>query len=224
MTKLISFFIENPDTACKQKIDATFDEVELNMLEGFLLQIEELRKTRLIKNGFHPSLNIKWNKEDGFIVETQLPPEDDLLALLHRLRPFILKQEYASFEKVAALLQKKFNHNEFQPFLKYYRHLYQGKQIESIMTITTNDMVINSEKTMMDWLNAYEYHRDQDKKMKLKPIFEMFSHDGARAIFVMFIVDKIKAIQGISDLIKLALGKDEVNSIYFNLNPNKNAT
>jgi hypothetical protein len=31
MTKLISFFIENPDTACKQKIDATFDEVELNM-------------------------------------------------------------------------------------------------------------------------------------------------------------------------------------------------
>ena len=91
------------------------------------------------------------------------------------------------------------------------------------MTITSNDMVINSEKTMMDWLNAYEYHRDQDKKIKLKPIFEMFSHDGARAIFVMFIVDKIKAIQGISDLIKLALGKDEVNSIYFNPNPSKNA-
>ena len=39
----------------------------------------------------------------------------------------------------------------------------------------------------------------------------------------MFIVDKIKAIQGISDLIKLALGKDEVNSIYFNPNPSKNA-
>ena len=223
MAKHISLFLENPDTAYKLKIDATFDDFELNMLEGYLQQIEDIRKTRLIKYGFNSSLNIKWNKEDGFMIETKLPPEDDLLALLHRLRPFILKQEYASFEKVTALLRRKFNHNNFQPFLKYYRHLYQGKQIESIMTITSNDMVINSEKTMMDWLNAYEYHRDQDKKIKLKPIFEMFSHDGARAIFVMFIVDKIKAIQGISDLIKLALGKDEVNSIYFNPNPSKNA-
>lgn len=219
MSKQISFFIENPDTSSKQKIEAIFDDAELNMLEGYLLQIEDLRKTKLIKHGFHPSLNLKWEKDIGFTVETELPPEDDLLALLHRLRPFILKQEFASFEKVASLLRKKFNHNDFQPFLKYYRHLYQGKQIESVMTIRSNDLIVNSEKTMMDWLNAYEYHRDQDKKLKLKPIFEMFTHDGARAIFVMFVVDKIKAILGISDLVKLALGKDEVNSIYFNPTP-----
>lgn len=69
---------------------------------------------------------------------------------------------------------------------------------------------------MMDWLNSHEYHRDQDKKKKLKPIFEQLSHDGSKAIFVMIIVDKIKAILKLSDLIKLITGSDEVHTIDFN--------
>ena len=215
--------MQSSDAVSKQKIEASFNEDEIKLLEGYLQQVEDLRKTKLVKYGFQPSLNMKWDKESGFSIETNLPQEDDLLALLHRLRPFILKKEFASFETITGLLGKKFNHDEFSPFLKRYRLLYQGKHIESLMTITTGDVVVNSEKTMMDWLNSYEYHRDQDKKEKLAPIFNLLSHDGARAIFVMFIVDKIKAIISIADLIKLALGKDEVDSIYFNPNPKKDA-
>lgn len=219
--KIVAFSIENSDGSAEEKLEAVFDKEEIDILEAYLQQTEELRRTRLIQRGLTPSLNIKWTKEEGFSVETQLPPEDDLLALLHRIRPFILKQEYASFEKTTSLLRKKFKSQRFQHFLKYFRHMYQGKQIESIMSMSVNGLNMNSEKLMVDWLNSYEYHRDQDKKKKLKPVFEILSHDGAKALFFMFVVDKVKAILSLSSLINLMLEKGDVKSLHFDPNPNK---
>lgn len=214
--KKLSFSIELPESNEKEKLEAPFTQQEMEQLNGYLSQTEELCKTRLIKSGLDARIKVNWNVDEGFKIESTLPPEDDLLAILHRLRPFILQEEFASFDRVIRLIGKKFRHKLFRKVLKDYRFLYEGKQIESTFTITSNEMVINSEKTMMDWLNSHEYHRDQDKKKKLEPIFEILSHEGTKAIFVMLIIDKIKAILKLSDLIKLITGSEEVHTINYN--------
>jgi len=46
--KRISFFFQSSETGPKQKIEADFSEEEFDQLEGYLLQIADLNKTKLI--------------------------------------------------------------------------------------------------------------------------------------------------------------------------------
>ena len=83
-------------------------------------------------------------------------------------------------------------------------NFFKGEIIASTFQITVNNTIlVNSEKTLMDWLNAYEYHRDQAKREKLQSVFNIMTDNGAKAIFVMLIVDKANAIKKIGYFVDL---------------------
>lgn len=36
--------------------------------------------------------------------------------------------------------------------------------MQKVISIQTNNCIVNSEKMLLTWLNAYEYHRERDKQ------------------------------------------------------------
>jgi hypothetical protein len=59
----------------------------------------------------------------------------------------------------------------------------------------------------MNWLNAFEYHRDQDKRARLDWLLKRIPTDVSRAIFLMLLIDKAKAVLRISDIVETVLRK-----------------
>lgn len=183
----------------KEDVVAVFNDEEVKKLKAYLLHMQELSSTKIGREGMNPRLNVEWKEGEQMTFSADLPPVDDLLAYLLRLRPFLLQNEYASFESVYGILRRRINNEHFRQFLKTQMKFFKGEVIASTFKITVNNtIIVNSEKTLMDWLNSYEYHRDQEKREKLQSVFNIMTDDGAKAIFVMLVVDKANAIKRIA--------------------------
>ena len=75
-------------------------------------------------------------------------------------------------------------------------------------TIRVNDVVVNTEKVLFAWLNAYEYHRIASKQKEIKDFVDFFSIDHFKAICILLLAEKVKAIYGLRELACLVLGKE----------------
>lgn len=205
----------------REEVTAVFDDEDRRRFDAYLSHLEELFATRIGREGMNPRLKVIWEEGKVMCFDAELPPTDDLLAYLHRLRPFLLKDEFASFEKVVGILGRRINSKQARNFCKGQMKFYKGEMLESAVKITVNNLVVNSEKTLMDWLNAHEYHRDQEKKKKLKSIFEVMTDDGAKAIFVMLIVDKANAIKNIGRVVSFITSSSPGGSLHFGPSNNR---
>jgi hypothetical protein len=99
----ISFTV-NQRASCKQAIvKADFSDEELGRLKSFCKYVHDLFLVRLVQAGIPCSLNLDYREGLGTTISTDLPQEEEIMAMLHRLRPLILNDEHASFNAVAAL-------------------------------------------------------------------------------------------------------------------------
>jgi hypothetical protein len=198
----------------KEDVIAVFNDEEVKKFKAYLLHIQELSSTKIGREGMNPRLKVEWEQGKEMTFNADLPPVDDLLAYLLRLRPFLLQNEYASFESVCGILRRRINTTHFRGFIKTQMDFFKGHVITSTFQITVNNAIlVNSEKTLMDWLNAYEYHRDQEKREKLQSVFNIMTDDGAKAIFVMLIVDKANAIKKIGCTLDMLMSNTPGNSV-----------
>ncbi len=77
----------------------------------------------------------------------------------------------------------------------------------------SNNYVMNSEKMLVTWLNAYEYHRDHDKQEILKNHSHIAPFEWSRGVFLNLLVEKTKAIQNLGVFVELAVGKRNTISV-----------
>jgi hypothetical protein len=95
--------------------------------------------------------------------------------------------------------------------MKSQRQIYDGrsmqKQIVVRATTDNSEIIINSETALFAWLNAYEYHRDQNKKEEIDRFHQLLSLAHSKALFLMLITDKVRALATVARFAKLILGK-----------------
>jgi hypothetical protein len=80
--------------------------------------------------------------------------------------------------------------------------------MQEMIKISSNDVVINSEKVLLDWLNAEEYHRDKDKKEFLEELYKSFPEEASKTIFLNLLRDKTQAIYNLAGLCRVVIGKN----------------
>ncbi|MGK5092752.1 hypothetical protein WDW89_12150 [Deltaproteobacteria bacterium TL4] len=120
-----------------------------------------------------------------------------------------LQDESTEFYKVSGLFIKKFGHDQnIKADLIRFREQYQGKRFQSQMVLSLNDVIINSEETVKNWLNAHEYHRDQDKQKELEELSKLLPLDAMKPIFLSLLTDKAYAICGLARLINCVIDAD----------------
>jgi hypothetical protein len=75
--------------------------------------------------------------------------------------------------------------------------------------VTSNGTIINSEQTLFDWLNAYEYHRDQAKRARIESLHRIIPLEHSMPILLSLVADKVQAIFQLAALILVILGREQ---------------
>lgn len=207
-------FTQIDDKTGKQKvIKCEFENKEWEKLLSFLEYTKELRKTDIVQKGAPGGLKINYEKNKGMTYSVNLPPDDSILALIHRLRPFILKKEPTFFHNTSNVLKRRLSDEQIRVFITYLKDLFDGKFMQAVK-ISSNNQLINSEKILQKWLNGFEYHKDEGKRKEILNLHKLFPLDASRAIFVMMLYDKVRAIKGLGQFIQFINSEIEKFSIY----------
>lgn len=195
------------DRDAKVELVASLPESDWEILESYLGYVAQLGEAEYIKSGMPLSLRVTWNQTEGLTASGDFPAWDSVVVVLHRLRPLILTSEHASFDRTCGVLGRHFRDPGFKAILSEIRQLYDGRVLQRQIQLTSADLILNSEKVLMDWLNSYEYHRDQDKKALVDRLFRMMPVDISRAVMLLLVVGKVEAIRSLGGLVELVQGK-----------------
>lgn len=207
----------NDETGATVSISGEFTDGEVRTLNAYLECVDELWRTPFALKGDLGESHLNFDIRNKQVREKVLLPDwQDVKGFLHTFRPLILEDESTSFKNVARILGQHFEHEFFRNALKLQHKMYQGKNFESLVQIRANGVLLNSHKTLFNWLNAHEYHRDDEKADALEELHQLFSLEVSKTIFLRLLWDKAIACLNIASLIKVALGKEsEITMLSF---------
>jgi hypothetical protein len=196
--------LKHPNGTTEQlSVELTTDEVQ--MLESYGLEQEKLASSAALNRRPYP-MEIRADPERGSIVHAPLPSDEELIVLLHRLRPFILNDEPASYNKVSGLLGRSFISQPIRKLLAEERRRYDGRGWQKQLKISSGNTVVNSDEILMKWLNAYEYHRDPEKRADMSSLLATSLPGLVEWAVARMLFDKAKAIENVGVLARVLLG------------------
>lgn len=208
MSRLVQISVDRAD-GTHLDMPATFEDGEVTTLNEYLACVDDLLKLQVAKDGVPSTFEMRI--EDGQVryIKSDVPPSDEIAALLHRLRPLILAGEPTSYWRVASLLGEKFEYPYLRQILKEQRRLFDGRDNQEFVRITSNGTLINCERTLFDWLNGYEYHRDQVKRAKIQSLHRLVPLEHSMPVLLDLLADKVQAIVQMASLIAVILGREQ---------------
>lgn len=142
-----------------------------------------------------------------------VPPEEIVHALLHKLRRLILQDEPAAFLRVRSIIGRSLHVTDLPPFLRWTLALFDSREMQKTIVVKSNDQVMNSEKMLATWLNGYEYHRERHKREQLESHNKIMPLEWSRGVFLTLLVEKVKAIMQLNALVELLLKKRQTLTI-----------
>jgi len=205
--------VEDVSTGKKSSVSGQINDIDGDILKKFIVLGKELWKTKYLNIDKQASLQIKWDQKSGFKSIPYLPDTDLIDAFLYRMRPFILNDEKTNFLRVCNILNKYLDNEIIRGFIKSQKNLWAGVHHRSMFQISDKEGILNTDESLMKYINSYEYHRDEKKEKRFTNIKNYFKDDGLRAFYLMLILEKAKAISNIMELCEIILGF-ETNSIF----------
>lgn len=127
-------------------------------------------------------------------------------ALLHHLRPFVLNDEPFSFFRVRNIVAQAVTGAFLADRLKQIKHLFAGKSMQNQFIISDADGIVNSEATLVRWLNTFEYHRNPAKAAELEQRLSPLPVGVTRTLFFMLLAQKAHAVLHLAHLVAKILG------------------
>lgn len=201
-----SITINNPE---KTKVNLTggLSKENYELFLEFEEYSDSLLQTKIIVEGFDARLKIHGEIDGKIQTIIKLPNWEEIQIVLHKIRPIILQKERTNFLKINNCLKKEFTTTELFSLLEICHDLYLGNIFRSSINMNINGYFLTSEKFLNDWLNAYEYHRDKEKRVFLQQIQTVFPEEISKFFFITLLTEKIKAIRLLNQIVKLILGK-----------------
>jgi hypothetical protein len=204
----LSMTINDTGESVSQEVELSDDEI--SALEAFVAEADQVWNTDFIHARERGAFTIKGDAEsDQVTLSVTLPDWNQVTVFLHKLRPLLLKDEKTNFYKIRNLLAKKLDNPHFRNLLTQYHQLYSGKKAQSEVQIKSNEILLNSEDTLLDWLNSYEFHRNEDKRKFIESLHQMLPLHVSKVIFLRLLLDKAEAIHRLADFIRVLLGKSQ---------------
>lgn len=181
------------------QLDLNEEEVEL--LKEFVQLVQEIKSEPILDKKFSMSLNISGSVNESMRFDIKLPDGMRLSALLHKMRPLILKEERTYLHKIIKVFAKKIDNPLLRDYFKTHSKKFRIDPSYQAYHIRIDEKDIINEETFFLLLNAYEYHRDIDKIKKMEPIVDAFGKDFLTAIMINILIDKFHAIQDMANFV-----------------------
>jgi hypothetical protein len=190
-----------------QKVVVALSDIEIDLLEMYCEQVASLFECRICREGQGVTLGLSWDQERGLSGVATIPQWDDVIVLLHKLRPLILQKEPASYRRISGLVARHLKGSPAMPLLAFLKGQYTGEQMQAVIQMYSNSVLVNSEETLFTWLNAHEYHRDEDKRRLLDELHQIIPLDWTKGVFLSLLLEKVRAIDTLSLVCELLLGR-----------------
>lgn len=195
------------------------------VLERFLEEVEGLRVCQWVKDGLHANFKLKGITGKGMSLETPGRPEHgSVVEVLHRLRPFVLEGETTYFLKAVNTLKSGVRDPRLKDFLKQYKDRFTGDDQKDVIRLyvfnvdssqidptrpldevleeySARHLQLNTEGALKLWLNAFEYHRDEDKRTEYVERTGGKPDEWALAVYRSLIAGKAEAILRYANLL-----------------------
>jgi hypothetical protein len=184
------------------EFEGDIPDEEWARLVRFAQCADRLASTGMVRDGCHVSVTLNADIREGIKVEGAAPLDDDLAAFLHRMRPFVLQDEATYFFKACNILAKYVAEPLFRRLLGRLRDLFSGEDFLAQIQIGVNNTLINTDEMLKNWLNADEYHGDEDKRRELEQLRKVFPEQGSRALFASMMMDKAKAVLEVARIVR----------------------
>jgi hypothetical protein len=175
------------------EIGGQFADEVWSTLQRFRTFVEELNTAEYVQAGLPLKDVVKWTAAEGW-VPPQLPSSAVLREFLLMLRPFVLEREPTSVPRICRVLGYELQHPILRGDIKRARDAFLGRDVESLFRISVSEFVLNSEDALHLWLNAFEYHRDEEKRRKLQELHAGATLETSKGIFLLLLRDKVRAI------------------------------
>jgi hypothetical protein len=185
------------------------EEEEEELLGRFWQYSRDLLESKWIRSGMHVRSTLTVRAGEGIKMEAEQPPWESVIEFLHRFRPFGLQKEPTSFGTIKNLVCKLVPHEQVRALAQAQQESFSGRAMQKLVRIESNGVVLNGEETLNNWLNAYEYHRDQTKKKLLDELHQILPLEASIPLFLNLLVDRARAVLNLADLVGLILGKEE---------------
>ena len=199
---MFSFVISNSAMGEKQTFQRPLFPPEVkSKLVAFTEAANALNKTAFAKrNQICTSLHFS---RDGRISNTgSLPSDDEIAAFLHRLRPIYLQKEALNYNTISNLLSEHLNVPAITQCLREWKHHYDARASREAFEIAVATKVLNSQDFLDNYLNALEYHRDQDRRKVIDEISVHYPLEAQKAIIVLLLAMRLKAIKNLASFLQ----------------------
>src|SRR5215208_2085087 len=113
-------------------VDLEFADDDWEILQDFAKYAGQLENNSLVREGIPSSLNVNWTEGEGLKVDTKLPSDEQIDAMLMKLRPFLLKDERTNFNRVRNTVRKAANNQRVRKHLDTLQFLYSGERQQSL--------------------------------------------------------------------------------------------
>jgi len=201
---MINFLITiaKDDSTQLEQLKCNFPINEWQTIITFYTEVERLRSTRYVQNG--RGGHISFGLEQGSpTIKLQEIDQDEVGAMLLKLRPFILKNEKLYFHKVKNILYRELNHTAFSKLFSELNCNFKLENMNSKLTLRSNETQILTVDFVMDWLNSFEYHRDQNKKKYVTETLDFLGQiQNGQSVILFALTEMIKAILYLGSIIK----------------------
>ena len=106
MTHEVNAFLEINEGE-RSTVSAIFEDEEWDALLRFVQYTKDIQTIQLLREGGPGKLNINYSEGAGLSYSVELPSDDKVIALLHRIRPFVLNDEKTNFFRVCNYLARR---------------------------------------------------------------------------------------------------------------------
>ena len=91
--------------------------------------------------------------------------------------------------------------------VKDLRRLYDGKQSQEMFTLVSNDVELNSDQALFDWLHGFEYHRDEEKRQRIEATYGPLPQEAVQAFLISMLIDKLRAIVKLAAIVSILVSR-----------------
>lgn len=198
----------NNKTGVVTEMHGEFPDAEWADALRYLNAFSKLSKCRIVETQSQLNLGFSWKAGEEVSFWASLPPNDDIDAFLHRMRPFVLKDEPTSFYRMRNVVARRVALESMRSHLEHVKATYSGTAMG--FSIDYSNRRLTSDEAVDLWLNAFEYHQDEDKRVEIRAMFQLFPEVPARALFLQMMLTRASAVQQLAEILERLRLKDGV--------------
>jgi len=207
---MFQFVVSNAATGEKWTFERPLFPAELKAkLVAFTETADALNNTAFVTNWNETRISLHM-ANDGHISNTgSLPSDDEVAAFLHRLRPIYLQKEALNYNTICNLVSAHLNDPAVTQCLREWKRHYDARASREVFEIAAAGKVLNSQEFLDNYLNALEYHRDQDRRKVIDEIGGHFPLEAQKAIIVLLLAMRLGAINKLASFLLTCFSRED---------------